>query len=87
MRKKDYPAAKREIETLMGRFRQTPEYVCSWDWEAFLRWLDKIASPEKMTLHLRIKEMVAALDCEKNVTNAERVAKLQKVADWLGSDQ
>jgi hypothetical protein len=80
MRKKDYREAKNVLDHLMTQFEQTPEYICSWGWDGFLKWLNEDNSPELLETNSQIKRLAEALECE---VGTERLEKLRAVAKWL----
>jgi hypothetical protein len=81
IRDKNYKTAKNVIEHLIVRFEQTPEYMCQqWDWEAFLKWLDKDKSSQLVENNSQIKLIIKALKCGTKFTGVEN---LQAVKHWL----
>ena len=63
------------------RFKQMPEYICSWDWSGFHRGLD--TSIPDVTLREKAKSLVIATNCYVPQSSAERINKINAVIKSL----
>jgi len=63
------------------RFKQMPEYICSWDWSGFHRGLD--ASIPDATIREKAKSLVVATNCYVPQSSAERINKINAVIKSL----
>jgi hypothetical protein len=82
MRHKDYRKAKNVVDHIIIKLGQTAEYICSWEWDGFLKWLNEDNSPDLLEINSQIKVIVEALECDVS-TQSEKLEKLRAVANWL----
>ncbi|MCK5918336.1 MAG: hypothetical protein KAG34_07915, partial [Cocleimonas sp.] len=63
------------------RFKQMPEYICSWDWSGFHRALD--TSIPNADIRKKAKLLVVATNCYVPQSSAERINKINAVIKSL----
>lgn len=69
------------LNNVTQRFKQMPEYICSWDWSGFQRGLD--TSISDATTRKKAKSLVVATNCYVEQSSAERIKKISAVINSL----
>ena len=69
------------LRNVTQRFKQMPEYICSWDWSGFIRGLD--TSIEDDAIRTKAKSLVIATNCYVKQSSAERIQKINAVINSL----
>ena len=69
------------LGNLNERFKQMPEYICSWDWSGFQRGLE--ASIEEVDIRKKAVSLVVATNCYVPQSSAERIQKINTVINSL----
>ena len=69
------------LHNVTQRFKQMPEYICSWDWSGFMRGLDTSISND--ALRAKAKSLVVATNCYVPQSTAERIKKINTVINSL----
>jgi hypothetical protein len=69
------------LKNVTQRFKQMPEYVCSWDWSGFKRGLD--TSISDAAIRQKAKSLVVATNCYVEQSSAERIQKINAVINSL----
>ena len=69
------------LSNVTMRFKQMPEYICSWDWSGFMRGLD--TSIKDDAIRAKAKSLVIATNCYVKQSSAERIQKINAVINSL----
>ncbi|HIO91928.1 MAG TPA: hypothetical protein EYG68_03680 [Leucothrix mucor] len=69
------------LKNLTERFKQMPEYICSWDWSGFQRGLAN--SIDNDDIRKKATSLVIATNCYVPQSNAERILKINAVINSL----
>jgi hypothetical protein len=69
------------LNNVTQRFKQMPEYICSWDWSGFKRGLE--TSISNATIREKAKELVVATNCYVPQSNAQRIQTITTVINSL----
>jgi hypothetical protein len=69
------------LTNVIQRFKQMPEYICSWDWSGFHRGLETSILDDE--LRKKAKSLVVATNCYVPQSNAERIHKINAVINSL----
>ncbi|HFC93363.1 MAG TPA: tetratricopeptide repeat protein [Leucothrix mucor] len=69
------------LKNVIQRFKQMPEYICSWDWSGFHRGLETSIPDDE--LRKKAKSLVVATNCYVPQSNAERIQKINAVINSL----
>ena len=69
------------LRNVTQRFKQMPEYICSWDWSGFMRGLETSISDD--ALREKVKSLVVATNCYVPQSTAERIKKINAVINSL----
>ena len=73
--------AKEALSNVIQRFKQMPEYICSWDWSGFQRGLSH--SIKEDALRDKANTLVIATNCYVPQSNADRMKKINTVINSL----
>ena len=69
------------LRNLTERFKQMPEYICSWDWSGFQRGLDD--SINDADIRKKAVSLVVATNCYVPQSTGERIQKINAVINRL----
>ncbi|MCK5895479.1 MAG: hypothetical protein KAG20_01675 [Cocleimonas sp.] len=69
------------LNNVTQRFKQMPEYICSWDWSGFKRGLD--TSINNAVIRKKAKSLVVATNCYVPQSNAKRIQTISTVIKSL----
>jgi hypothetical protein len=69
------------LTNVTQRFKQMPEYICSWDWSGFHRGLE--TSIPDADIREKAKLLVVATNCYVPQSSAERIKKINAVINSL----
>ncbi|RTZ66349.1 MAG: hypothetical protein DSZ29_02970 [Aquificaceae bacterium] len=69
------------LSNLNERFKQMPEYICSWDWSGFQRGL--AGSIKNDAIRKKADSLVVATNCYVPQSNGERMQKINAVINSL----
>ncbi len=69
------------LNNVTQRFKQMPEYICSWDWSGFMRGLETSITDD--VLRAKAKSLVIATNCYVPQLTAERIQKINTVINSL----
>ena len=81
MQNKKNQKAINSLHNLNERFKQMPEYICSWDWSGFQRGLDNSIKDE--SIRKKAVSLVNATNCYIPQSNSERMKKINAVINSL----
>jgi hypothetical protein len=74
-------ASANALSNVTQRFKQMPEYICSWDWSGFMRGLE--TSIKDDAIRTKAKSLVIATNCYVKQSSAERIQKINAVINSL----
>jgi len=81
MQNGNHAASINALKNVTQRFKQMPEYICSWDWSGFQRGLD--TSITDTNIRKKAKSLVIATNCYVPQSSAERIQKIKTVINSL----
>jgi hypothetical protein len=81
MQNGNHVASINALNNVTQRFKQMPEYICSWDWSGFQRGLE--TSIKDSSIRKKAKSLVIATNCYIPQSSTERIQKIKTVINSL----